>query len=278
MSLFMSGLLSAALLPTTHHATWSPAVSAYSPSTGLSTFGIHQAPRTAALSMVEATSAPPGSATAPARAITQWTARAVSLILFAVAMTPTFQFGMVSCGGMVVAPVMVRLPTVSMPPVVTHLLQVAAAATRARLLVLSAMFSQHIAPLLPAVAVPEAVPAALSHPLALHVGRGVASAGAAAVLVCAGPRPAATARAAESSVHAISAVEEEVEAPVVEAPEVEAPVLPPVPTPVPRGSLAGQAARRQAKMIVRGLPAHVSPHKLFDDFPQVPPPHWPPPS
>ena len=212
--LTISGAVSAALLPSTHHATWSPAVSAYSPSTGLSTFNIHQAPRMAALSMVEATSAPPGSATAPARAITQWTARAVSLILFAVAMTPTFQFVMVSCGGMVscgtmewsrvVAPVVARLPTVSMPPVVTHLLQIAAAATRARLLVLSAMFSQHIAPLLPAVAVPEAVPAALSHPLALHVGRGVASAGAAAVLVCAGPRPAATARAAESSVHAIS--------------------------------------------------------------------------
>ena len=282
LMLTISGAVSAALLPSTHHATWSPAVSAYSPSTGLSTFNIHQAPRTAALSMVEATSAPPCSAPAPVRAITQWTARAVSLILFAVAMTPTFQFGMVSCGGMewsrVVAPVVARLPTVSMPPVVTHLLQVAATATRARLLVLSAMFSQHIAPLLPAVAVPEAVPAALSHPLALHVGRGVASAGAAAVLVCAGPRPAATARAAESSVHAISAVEEDVEAPEVEAPEVEAPVLPPVPTPVPRGSLAGQAARRQAKMIVRGLPAHVSPHKLFDDFPQVPPPYWPPPS
>ena len=204
MLLTISGAVSAALLPSTHHATWSPAVSAYSPSTGLSTFNIHQAPRTAALSMVEATSAPPGSATAPARAITQWTARAVSLILFAVAMTPTFQFGMVSCGGMewsrVVAPVVARLPTVSMPPVVTHLLQVAATATRARLLVLSAMFSQHIAPLLPAVAVPEAVPAALSHPLALHVGRGVASAGAAAVLVCAGPRPAATARAARPAI------------------------------------------------------------------------------
>jgi uncharacterized protein YciI len=242
--------------------------------------------------MVEATSAP-----SRARAITQWTARAV--LLFAVATTPLFQFHATHLAmewSRVVAPVVAHLPTVSMPPVVTHLLQVAAAATRARLLVFSAMFSLHIAPLLPAVAVPEVIPAVLpavlSHPLALHVGRAGASAGAAAVLVCAGPRPADTARATESSAHAISEVEEEVEAPVVEAPVVEAPVveapvveapvLPPVPTPVPRGSLAGQAggqaARRQAKMIVRGLPAHVSPHKLFDDFPQVAPPYWPPPS
>ena len=280
--LTISGAVSAALLPSTHHATWSPAISAYSPSTGLSTFSICQAPRTAALSMVEATSAP-----SRARAITQWTARAV--LLFAVATTPLFQFHATHLAtewSRVVAPVVAHLPTVSMPPVVTRLLQVAAAATRARLLVLSAMFSLHIAPLLPAVAVPEVLPAVLpavlSHPLALHVGRAGASAGAAAVLVCAGPRPADTALATESSVHAISEVEEEVEAPVVEAPVVEAPVLPPVPTPVPRGSLAGQAggqaARRQAKMIVRGLPAHVSPHKLFDDFPQVAPPYWPPPS
>ena len=219
--LTISGAVRAALLPSAHHATWSPAVSACSPSTGLSTFSIHQAPRTAMLSMVETTSALPGSARVPVRAITQWTARAV--ILFAFTLTPMFQFHATHLAmewSRVMAPVLARLPTVSMPPdYVCGLLQVAAAATRARLLVLSTMFALHIAPLLPAVAVSSAAPAVLCNPLALHVGRASASAGAAAVLVCAALPPADAAPATDPTVLAIK--EEEVE-----------PVLPPVHTSV----------------------------------------------
>ena len=207
--LTISGAVSAALLPSTHHATWSPAVSACSPSTGLSTFSIHHA-RTAMLSMVETTSAPPDSTTTvPVRAITRWTARAV--VLVAVTTTPMFQWVAADLAmewSRVVAPVVARLPTVSMPPVVARLLQVAAAATRARLLVLSAMFALHIAPLLPAAALPAAVPVILSNPLALHVGRASASAGAAAVLVCAALPPADTAPVTDSSVLAIDEAEE----------------------------------------------------------------------
>ena len=221
MLIFVSGAVSAALLPSTHHATWSPAVSACSPSTGLSTISMHQASRTAVLSMVETTSAPPpGSATAPVRAITRWTARAV--VLVAVTMTPMFQFHATHLAmewTRVVAPVVAHLPTMSMPPVVARLLQVAVVATRARLLVLSAMFALHIAPLLPVVAVPAAVPAILSSPLALHVGRASASAGAAAVLVCAALPPADAAPATDPTVLAIKEEEEE-------------PVLPPLHTPV----------------------------------------------
>jgi hypothetical protein len=207
--LTISGAVSAALLPSTHHATWSPAVSACSPSTGLSTFSIHHA-RTAMLSMVETTSAPPDSTTTvPVRAITRWTARAV--VLVAVTTTPMFQWVAADLAmewSRVVAPVVARLPTVSMPPVVARLLQVAAAATRARLLVLSAMFALHIAPLLPAAALPAAVPVILSNPLALHIGRASASAGAAAVLVCAALPPADTAPVTDSSVLAIDEAEE----------------------------------------------------------------------
>ena len=300
--LTISGAVSAALLPSTHHATWSPAVSACSPSTGLSTFSIHQA-RTAMLSMVETTSAPPDSTTTvPVRAITRWTARAV--VLVAVTTTPMFQWVAADLAmewSRVVAPVVARLPTVSMPPVVARLLQVAAAATRARLLVLSAMFALHIAPLLPAAALPAAVPVILSNPLALHVGRASASAGAAAVLVCAALPPADTAPVTDSSVLAIDEAEEVEEVlPKVPLPP-EAVSCSPLPRPAtprpapprlalprpapPAGSPLScsaprmrQSARRQAKMIVRGLPAHVSPHKLLDDFPQVATPYGPAPS
>ena len=285
--LTISGAVSAALLPSTHHATWSPAVSACSPSTGLSTFSIHHA-RTAMLSMVETTSAPPDSTTTvPVRAITRWTARAV--VLVAVTTTPMFQWVAADLAmewSRVVAPVVARLPTVSMPPVVARLLQVAAAATRARLLVLSAMFALHIAPLLPAAALPAAVPVILSNPLALHVGRASASAGAAAVLVCAALPPADTAPVTDSSVLAIDEAEEVEEVlPKVPLPP-EAVSCSPLPRPAPpAGSPLScsaprmrQSARRQAKMIVRGLPAHVSPHKLLDDFPQVATPYGPAPS
>ena len=141
---------------------------------------------------------------APVKAITRWTARAV--VLFAVSMTPIFQLHATHLAKALPA------PTIPMPPVLARLLQAAVAAARAKLFTLSALFALHIAPRLPAaVPVPAAVPLILTNPLALNVGRASASAGAAAVLVCAALPPTHTAPATNPNSLAIEEEEEEEE-------------------------------------------------------------------
>jgi len=237
MILSVPGAVSVALLHSTHLQVQLHATPASSPSTCQSTFNLHHS-RTM-VSMLEASARPPEPAMALvvpiAKAAARWVARAIILIAFT--MTPMFQLHFTHLS--------VALPAPAIPNLagVARLLATAEAAARAKLQEFSALFTLHIAPRLPAVTVPAAVPALLT-----NLGRSSAFALGGSALACIALPPMHAAPAAEPATLALeAAVEEEEEA-------------------VP---VANLLERRQLKMIVRGLPAHVSPLKLFEDFPQA---------
>jgi hypothetical protein len=145
-----------------------------------------------------------------------------------------------------------------MPTLIARLLAAAVSAASSKLLAFSALFAVHIAPRFPAVAVPAAVSTFINSPLAIHACRSSAFALGGSALVCTAlpPHPAPVVEPTSLILEAEAAEETAVEKEGYREEEEEE-------------EEEEASARRQLKMTVRGLPAHVSPHKLFDDFPQA---------